>query len=125
MDDLNKALAEALGWRDVREYPAHPGKLWGVPSYVEVQGDEDIDLAMELIPDFYDSVDATLATLPEGCKVSIQMVVLGGAYHAHIAKWMSSLGWTGTGATRAEALANAALEWAQAENGSGAENGGG
>lgn len=133
----NRALAEALGWTS-KAIPA-VGWRWtsrGITQvyqliqpngeYLRVSREHDIDAkweteaeAWEQLPNFYGSVDAVLAVLPEVMRVDIKATEYLGDTARRYGVWLINTrgAWKyGEGSTRAIALANAALLWVHAQN---------
>lgn len=121
MDDKaqkNKALAQALGWKGLHQIKTRPELWFGVPAGEKFTGVYD---KVAVVPDWYGSVDATLTMLPEDYAVSFWRERGEDCCQLYSTEFGA---WDGQGATRAEALANATLVWAQAQHGQGGEGGG-
>lgn len=136
--NLNRQLAIALGWTvrktgydgwnryrrgsEVFELCDPQGSVEIV--YLEQEETSESQWATEeeawaLAPDFTDSCDATLATLPDDLRVDIQFFERSDDRAAFYRVWLETVNMDklqfGEGATRAEALAAARLAMAQAE----------
>lgn len=111
----NRALAEALGWTDIRserEWVDERNALgafigrkpvtawWGVPPGERLT---------QRIPDFYGSVDATLAVMPTDTIIVFQPDPVTGKGTVALSgnPWNGFEEYRGEGDTRAEALASA------------------
>lgn len=135
----NRRLGDLLGWRTV---PRQASTLYGVPGYDVFAPDGtsagmmvyEVD-AGTLYPDFYGSLDACAAVLPGDFAISFDQWVDVEYKHDNVTHketaektithfvyikqandWKGDLpSWSGEGATRSEALAEATLHWALAQ----------
>lgn len=109
--EKNAALAKALGWHGVEYQETWRDDPEGGFHFFDVLRGVSPDGRYEWLPDFYGSVDACLAVLPDEFDVNFETDNTSGELWHYV--WLEGQ-WRGNGATRAEALAAAVLAWAQA-----------
>lgn len=112
--DINRRIAEKLGWTEFVQYSASIGRWWAVPPGKTGRGFADANI--EIVPDYRHDANAILDALPTVGKsgkcydVSITEHV-NGRFTASIVEDTPPMGrtgrWDGEGTTRQEALANA------------------